>query len=158
MRITLIAAVAENGVIGAAGRMPWHLPADLARFRAITTGHPVIMGRRTYESIGRPLPGRTTIVLSRTPGYGAPGCIVVPSAAEALAAAGGAAEVFIAGGAQVYRQFLPLAQRIHLTLVHAAPPGDTLFPPLPADMVETWRQEVPGSPPLTFLRYDRPGS
>jgi dihydrofolate reductase len=153
--ITLIAAVAENGIIGAGGRLPWHAPADLARFRALTTGHAVIMGRRTFEGIGRPLPERRTIVLSRRPDFRPPGCTVVHSPEEALAAVAGEEEVFIAGGGEIYRLFLPLAHRIQLTLVHAEAAGDTAFPPIPADMVETWRQEAPGVPPLTFIRYDR---
>lgn len=155
MLITIIAARAENGVIGRDGRLPWHIPADLARFRDLTLGHPVIMGRRTYESIGRPLPGRSIIVLTGNSGYRATGCTVVHSIDEALRAADGAAEVFIAGGAHIYRQFLPLAHRIYLTLVHDTFPGDAAFPPVPAAMHETWRQEVPGTPPITFLRYDR---
>jgi dihydrofolate reductase len=155
MRITLIAAMAENGIIGADGRLPWHIPADLARFRALTTGHAIIMGRRTFEGIGRPLPERTTIVLSRRSDYRPLGCLVAHSPEEALRAAAGEEEVFIAGGGEIYRLFLPLAHRVQLTLVHADAAGDTSFPPLPADLVETWRQEEPGEPPLTFIRYDR---
>jgi dihydrofolate reductase len=128
MRVSLIAAVAENGVIGRNNDLPWRLPADLRRFRRLTLGHPVLLGRRNYESIGRPLPGRTNIVLTRRAGYAAPGCTVVHSLDEALAAAAGADEVFVAGGAEIYAQALERAQRFYLTRVHAEVPGDTRFP------------------------------
>jgi dihydrofolate reductase len=158
MLITIIAAMAENGVIGREGRLPWHIPADLARFRDLTMGHPVIMGRRTYEGIGRPLPGRSIIVLTRSSSYRASGCLVAHSVDEALTAAEGATEVFVAGGADIYRQFLPLAHRIHLTLVHDTLPGDVEFPPIPAAMKEIWRQDMPGTPPITFISYNRNNS
>ncbi len=158
MRIALIAAMAENRVIGSEGTIPWRLPADLARFRELTTGHPIVMGRRTYESIGRPLPDRTVVVLSRTPGFTAPGCLATGSldAALALAAAApGGDEVFICGGAEVYRQALPLATHIHLTLVHLTVAGDAYFPEIPPGFVEVSRQELPGAPACTFLVYER---
>jgi dihydrofolate reductase len=134
--ISLIAAVARNRVIGAGNRLPWRLPADLRRFRALTMGHPVVMGRKTYESIGRPLPGRTNIVLTRQAGYQAPGCVVVSDLDEALRAAGDATaggetggEVFIIGGADLYRQTLARAGRLYLTEVAAdVPDGDAFFP------------------------------
>lgn len=130
MLISLIAAVAENGIIGRDNTLPWRLPADLRHFRRLTLGHPVLLGRRNYESIGRPLPQRTNIVLTRRAGYAAPGCVVVHSLAQALAAAREAAEVFVAGGAEIYAQTLERAQRFYLTRVHAEIPGDTRFPPL----------------------------
>ena len=136
MRITLIAAVARNGVIGRAGQLPWRLPGDLKRFKEITWGHPVIMGRRTWESIGRALPGRRNIVVSRRPGFSAPGCDVVGSLDDALAAAGGATEAFIIGGAELYRAALPRAARLHLTRVQADVEGDVRFPEIRA---EEWR-------------------
>ena len=117
----------KNRAIGLAGRLPWHLPADLKRFRAITLGAPIIMGRRTHESIGRPLPGRKNIVLTHAPDYRAEGCTVVHSVEEALREAAGE-EAMVIGGASVYRDFLPRADRIHLTLIHGDFPADTFFP------------------------------
>ncbi len=129
--LSLVAAVADGGVIGSRGRLPWRLPADLARFKRLTMGHAVVVGRRTFQSIGRPLPGRRMIVLSRDPGFRAPGCTVVSSVEEALAEAG-SGECFVIGGAAVYALFLPLASKLHITRVHAVVPGDALFPALDA--------------------------
>ena len=126
--ISIIAAVARNRVIGIHNRLPWRLPADLKYFRRTTLGHAVIMGRKNYESIGRPLPQRLNIVLSSDPGYRAPGCQVAHSLAAALAAAGDDPEVFIVGGAQVYAQAMPLAARMYLTLIDAEFAGDAWFP------------------------------
>lgn len=120
--------MAENRVIGVNNTLPWRLPADLRHFRQLTTGHHVIMGRRNYESIGKPLPERTNIVVTRNRGYQAPGCRVRHSLEEALQDCGSDPEVFIIGGAEIYRQALPGADRIYLTLVHARIPGDTYFP------------------------------
>lgn len=133
--ISLVAAVADNGVIGAEGKMPWHLPADLAHFKQLTLGKPVLMGRLTWESIGRPLPGRRNLVLSRDPGWRADGADRVGSLDEALRATceSGAGELMVIGGAEVYRQALPRAARIYMTRVHAEPWGDTLFPELDPD-------------------------
>jgi dihydrofolate reductase len=155
--VTLIAAMAENRVIGRQGRLPWHLPEDLARFRRLTMGHPLIMGRKTFEAIARPLPGRTTIVLSRQPGYRAHGCAVCGSLDEALeaAAATGAPEVFICGGSDIYRQALHLAQFIQLTLVPGHYEGDVIFPPIPPDFEEVAREEGEGEPSLAFITYKR---
>ncbi|AAR33902.1 dihydrofolate reductase [Geobacter sulfurreducens] len=155
MRITLIAAMAENRVIGNRGAIPWHLPDDLARFRAITLGHPVLMGRRTFESIGRPLPGRLNIVLSHREGYAPPGCLVARDLAAALELARDAAELFVCGGGELYREALPLADRILLTLVQGEFPGDVTFPEVPADFVETAREEGVGGPAHLFLTYER---
>jgi dihydrofolate reductase len=128
-RITLVVAVSENGVIGLKGGLPWRLPADLAHFKTVTMGHPVIMGRKTWESIGRPLPGRTNVVVSGQPGYEAPGCIVASSFESALAAASDteADEVMIIGGSALYAAALPRADRILLTRVHTVIEGDTFF-------------------------------
>jgi dihydrofolate reductase len=120
--------MAENRVIGRDNRLPWRLPADLAHFKRVTMGKPVIMGRRTYESIGRPLPGRHNIVVSRNLALTLCDCTVVGSPAAALAAAAGCAEALVIGGAALYRFFLPQCERIYLTLVHARPEGDTRFP------------------------------
>lgn len=157
MIVSLIAAMAENRVIGRDGALPWHLPADLARFKALTIGHPVIMGRKTFTAIGRPLPGRLNIVLSRQPMFRPAGVVVARSFAEALALASGAAEVFICGGGELYREALPLAERVYLTIIHRAYPGDTTFPELSANFVETDRQEVPDDPPLSWVTYQRTG-
>lgn len=130
MSIDLIVAAAENGAIGREGELPWRLRDDLRHFRAITMGRTVIMGRRTYESLGRPLDGRTNIVITRQAGYAASGCTVVGSLDEALAITGG--DACVIGGGQVYAEALPLADTIHLTRVHAAPEADTFFA-LPAE-------------------------
>ena len=125
---SLVVAVAENGVIGRDNQLPWRLPEDLAYFKRVTMGHPVLMGRRTYESIGRPLPGRRNIVVTNNREFSAPGCIVVHSLEEAWKAAGDADEVSIIGGTALFQATLPLADRIHLTEVQASVEGDTFFP------------------------------
>jgi dihydrofolate reductase len=147
----LVAARAANGVIGRDNALPWRLLADLKRFKALTMGCAMIMGRRTFESIGRPLPGRRTIILSRT-GFGASGTETAVSLADALALAGDNAA--IVGGEAVFADALPFAGRLELTEVHAEPPGDARFPPFDeADWRETWREEHPaadGQPAFTF--------
>jgi len=158
MIVTLIAVLASNGTIGRAGVLPWHLPADLARFRRLTWGHPLIMGRITYESIGKPLPGRTTIVVSRQNDYPPAGCIVVHSLDAALAAAvvTGSDEVFICGGGQIYRDLLPFADRLYLTIVHEQTPGDTLFPPIPeGEFTLVAKEPSPDDIDCTFCIYER---
>lgn len=133
--LALVVAVSQNGVIGADGGLPWRLPSDLKRFRAITWGKPLLMGRRTYESIGRPLPGRTSVVVSADPAFVPPeGVLRGETLAEALALADaaadamGAAEIMVIGGERVFRETLPLARTLHLTEVEAAPVGDVVFP------------------------------
>ena len=134
--------MAANGAIGVGNRLPWRLPADLKRFKALTMGKPILMGRRTHESIGRPLPGRTNIVLTRDPDYTAPGCRVVHSLHQALEVVGGAPELMVIGGARVYEQAMPLAERLYLTRVRAEVAGDTHFPEYQAaDWVELEREE-----------------
>jgi dihydrofolate reductase len=130
MLLTLVVAVAENGVIGRDGELPWHLPADLQHFKRSTLGKPILMGRKTHESIGRALPGRLNLVLTRQADYSAPGCEIVHSLdeAEARAAADGATELMVIGGAGLYREALARAQRILLTRVHADFSGDTRLP------------------------------
>ena len=125
--VSLIVATAKNGVIGVHGQLPWQLPTDLANFKRLTMGHPIIMGRKTYESIGRPLPGRKNIIISRDHHYRADGCVVVHSLEQALAAAEPSEEVFIIGGSSIFDESLPQAGRIYLTEVDASPPGDTHF-------------------------------
>lgn len=152
----MIAAMAKNRVIGRDNTLPWHIPADMRRFRDLTLGHAIVMGRKTFESIGAPLPGRQTVVVTRQEGYVAPGCVVVHSLEEALAAAASAEEVFICGGGELYREALPLAERIYLTVVELELEGDTFFPEIPAgEFVETSREEVDAKPPLTFIVYER---
>src|ERR1700675_4106402 len=120
--------VAENDVIGRRNGLPWHLPADLRHFKSLTLGKPVLMGRKTYESIGKALPGRTNIVLSRSAEFSPSDCVVVKSLADARMAAGAEPALMVIGGAEIYRQCLPLAGRIHLTLIHAQiENGDTIF-------------------------------
>jgi dihydrofolate reductase len=138
-RIVIVVAVAENGVIGRDNALPWRLSADLKRFRALTTGKPVLMGRKTYDSIGRALPDRTNIVVSRRAGLTIAGCIVVDSIERGLDAAGTAPEVAVIGGAALFAAVLPRTQTIHLTRVHADVPGDVFFPAL--DPGE-WRETV----------------
>lgn len=142
MILSLIVARADNGVIGRDNALPWHLPADLRHFKRLTVGKPVVMGRRTFESIGKPLPGRHNIVLTRS-NWTASGTTVAPNLAEAVAAAGlqqGARpeEIMIIGGAAVYAEALPSARRVYLTEVHASPDGDTALPPFGAQ----WRSVV----------------
>ncbi|MCM2359136.1 MAG: dihydrofolate reductase [Geobacteraceae bacterium] len=156
MRISLIAAMAENRVIGRNGAIPWDLPADRRRFRGLTWGHPVIMGRRTFESIGHPLAGRRNIVLTRQPGYRVEGCVVVHDLRSALEAAAEADEIFVIGGGELYREALPLAERIYLTIVHVTAAGDVLFPELPAgEFVEKERREVRDAISCDFVIYER---
>ncbi|MCJ8144708.1 dihydrofolate reductase [Ancylobacter sp. A5.8] len=165
--ITLVAAVAENGVIGRGDALPWHISGDLKRFRAITWGKPILMGRRTFESIGRPLPGRTTIVITRDTAFAPPeGVLVAPSLEAALERAAeeagrlGVDEMAVVGGAQIYAQAFPRASRLRLTRVHGSPAGDVLFPDFTA---ADWR-EVGREGPIqgekdefafSFIEYER---
>ncbi|MBI3376745.1 MAG: dihydrofolate reductase [Betaproteobacteria bacterium] len=126
--VVLIAAVAANGSIGRDNRMPWRLPEDLKRFKALTLGHPVLMGRRTWESIGKPLPGRENIVLTRSANFSVPGCRVAHSMEEALESCRGKATVFVIGGVELYGAALPLASRLLLTEIRREFPGDAFFP------------------------------
>jgi dihydrofolate reductase len=160
--ITLIAAVAENGVIGAEGGMPWQLPADLARFKRLTMSKPVLMGRLTWDAIGKALPGRLNLVMTRNAGWRGPGAMRVASLAEAIRLARDmeARELMVIGGAEIYRQALPQAARIHLTRIHAEPWGDTLFPDLdPGEWKETAREEHPADErhawDMTFVTLER---
>lgn len=140
-RITIVVAMAGNHAIGRDGGLPWHLPGDLRRFREVTMGHPLVMGRRTHASIGRALPGRLNIVIASDPACAAPGCIVVPGFDEALRAAGAVPEVMVVGGAAVYAVALPRCHRLVVTEVHAEVDGDTFFPAFdPAQWRETRRE------------------
>lgn len=147
MSIALVVAIAENGVIGREGGLPWRLSTDMKRFKAVTMGKPVIMGRKTWESIGKPLPGRRNFVITRHAGYTAEGAECVSSLEVALALAGGAqadADICVIGGGEIYREALPLADVLHVTHVHAKVDGDAVFPPIDAEIWEpVSREEVP---------------
>lgn len=151
-RLTLIVAYASNRVIGRDNGLPWKLPGDLAHFKRTTLGHPIIMGRKTWESLGRPLPGRTNIVITRQAGYAAAGAVVATSLQAALDACPKDTEPFVIGGAQLYTLALPAADRIVATEVHAEVDGDAWFPELPQNQwQETDRQPQPEE---NGLRYD----
>ncbi|SFZ82807.1 dihydrofolate reductase [Devosia enhydra] len=151
--IAMIAAVARNGVIGADGGIPWRIPSDLAFFKRMTLGKPIVMGRKQYETVGRPLPGRTNIVVTRQAGYQPDGVIVVNdldaalALAQRIAVADGASEVMIVGGGEIYRQAMPQAERLYISHVDLSPEGEITFPPIMAD---TWKAEtvldVPSDP------------
>ncbi len=158
--ISLVVAAGENGAIGKDGTMPWHLPADLAHFKRITMGKPIVMGRRTFEAIGRALPGRRNIVVSRRRAFSVSGAETATSLEAALALAGDAPEVMVIGGGELYRAALPLAHRIYLTRVHATPGGDAFFPELSgAEWRETAREEYAADEAnrhaLSFLVLER---
>lgn len=160
--VSLLAAVADNGVIGRGGALPWHLPADLRRVKALTVGHTLIMGRKTFASIGKPLPKRRSIVLSRDPEYRPDGVEVAAGLDQALAMARAAGErhVFVFGGAGVFAAALPLADRLYLTRVHAEVEGDVRFPAWDPDdwqlIVETyWPADERHAYPYTFSEYRR---
>ena len=160
-RLVLVAAVADNGVIGDGGDIPWSIPEDMRHFRRVTDGHPVVMGRLTFESIGRPLPRRTNIVITRNPGWTAEGVTVVGSLEAALEAAQEGAreggEVMVIGGAQVYAAALPLAHAQVLTEVHATPPGDTHYPPFDRAEWEETRREGHDGFDFVWLERRRAG-
>jgi len=136
-RLSIIVAMSRNRVIGANGAIPWHLPEELKRFKSVTMGHHIVMGRKTWESIGRPLPGRTTVIVSRQRGYSAPGAKIAHSLDAAVAACGDDSEIFVIGGAELYAQALPRANRLYLTTVDAEIPGDTAMPAFDAG---DWRE------------------
>ncbi len=156
----MVIAAAENGVIGRDNELPWHLPADLKRFKALTMGKPMLMGRKTFESIGKPLPGRTSVVLTRSRDWQREGVITVGSIEEAIQRVGDVPELVVIGGAEVFRLALPYTQRIHLTRVHAQISGNTKIPPLDPD---EWREVERSSHPaderhayaMTFVTLER---
>lgn len=145
VRVSLIVAMDRQRVIGREGALPWHLPDDLKNFKAITLGKPIVMGRRTHESIGRVLPGRRNLVISRRPGYQAPGCEVYATLTAALAACADCAEVMIVGGAELYAAALAIAERLYLTEVETALEGDVWFPAIAPD---EWRE-------MSAIRHER---
>ena len=155
--ISLIVAASQNGIIGANDKLPWHLPADLQRFKQITMGHPILMGRKTFETIGKPLPGRTNIVISRQEGLQCCGTTVIHSLEEALLLCENEKEAFVIGGAEIFKQALPFADRIYLTRINRDFEGDTtLFEIDPKVWKETSREDFPADPlPHSFLTYQR---
>jgi dihydrofolate reductase len=155
MIISLIAAMSENRVIGRNNKMPWRIPSDRKRFHEITMGHPVILGRKTFESIGCPLPGRKNIILTRQRNYTAEGCVIVHDLESAFTACRGADEVFVCGGGEVFRETVSLADRIYLTVVHIVVEGDTVFPDIPADFQEIERKELSDVIPYSVVVYGR---
>jgi len=166
--ITMIAAIGENSVIGSDGQIPWRLPTDFAHFKRTTLGKPLIMGRKTFASIGKPLPGRTNIVVTRQPDFAADGVVVCRSLDEALqkaqeiAAIDGANEVMIGGGGEIYREAMPVAERLYITHVSASPPGDATFPFVdPAVWEVVLRHPITrgekDSADFTVLTYERRG-
>jgi len=158
MRLSAIVAMAANRCIGRDNTLPWRLPADLKRFKQLTMGRTLILGRKTYESIGRPLPGRTILVVTRQRDYAPEGVQVAHSLEEALERAGGD-EVFIAGGAELYRQAMDRVERLHLTQVHSDYEGDTFFPEVDLSgwrlVSEEHHPATPTEPPFSFLTYER---
>jgi dihydrofolate reductase len=163
-RVSLIAALARNRVIGVGNRLPWHLPADLKYFKRITRGHPIVMGRKTFEAIGRLLPGRENRIVSRQPGYEVDGARVFGDVGEACRAQAlateRAGEVFVIGGEQIYRQAMGLADRLYLTQIDAEFEGDAFFPEWPAGMFrEVSRESHPagegGAPAFAFVVLER---
>jgi dihydrofolate reductase len=158
--VTLIVAVADNGVIGRDNALPWHLPEDLKRFKRITMGKPIVMGRKTFESIGRPLPGRLNIVMTRGTDYRREGVTVVHDVNGALRAAGAAEEVMVIGGPDLFRLFLPHATRAHITRVHGDVTGDVYWSALdPAEWRIAQREEFAADErheyPMTFESWER---
>jgi dihydrofolate reductase len=154
----VIAAVSDNNVIGHRNALPWRIPEDLAHFKALTMGGTLLMGRKTYQSIGRPLPGRTTIVITRRPGFAAEG-VTIARTPEAAIGMVRDKQAFVVGGAAIYAHFLPAASKLFLTRVHGTFDGDTYFPPFNAEdwlLVSTKRgTSVSGGPPFTFEIYER---
>ena len=152
MKISLIVAMANNRVIGLNNQMPWHLSADLKKFKKITLGSSVLMGRKTYESIGRPLPGRTNIIISRNPDYRQDGCVVVNTIESALKkGCASAEEIFVIGGSDLYKAMLPIADTIYLTLINKTFDGDTFFPDIDMqDWIEADRDDINDDPDAAF--------
>lgn len=160
MRISAVVAMSEERVIGLDNKLPWHLPADLKHFKEVTMGKPIVMGRKTYESIGRALPGRLNIVISRDKKFQAVGCEVVSSIDEAIKVAGDSEEIFVIGGALIYEVMLPVIQRIYLTIVHHVFAGDAFFPEFnKAEWHETQRECYPADEknlyPYSFIILER---
>lgn len=156
MLVSLIVAMSENRVIGKDNAIPWHLPGDLPRFKQITMGHPIIMGRKNHESIGRVLPGRTNIIVTRQPDYRVDGAVICFSLDEALERCANEEEVFIIGGGEIYAQSINRADRIYLTILHQQIDGDVFFPTFDvADFVEARCEDYNAPIPHSFVVLDR---
>jgi len=156
MELIIIAAMAKNRVIGKGGAIPWHIPEELRRFKRLTMGHCLVMGRKTHESIGRPLPGRNTVVISRDPAYRTEGCRTATSLGEAIALCHGAEKIFIAGGGEIYRQALPMADAIYLSILDREVAGDVLFPEFEQERFKLLSSERGEGPePYGFRIYQR---
>lgn len=157
-RVYLVVALASNGIIGANGQLPWHFPEDLQHFKRLTMGHPVIMGRRTWESLKGPLPGRENIVVTRTPGYEAPGAAVATSLESALALCAGERVAFVIGGSRLFAESLPIADGLVITEIHKDFAGDTWFPPYDRSRWRESQREAHTAADGTrfdFVRYER---
>jgi dihydrofolate reductase len=160
MKISLIVAMASNRVIGLGGRMPWHLSADLKHFKKITLGSPILMGRKTFEAIGRPLPGRDNLIISRNPAYQQTGCQVFTDKDAVIEHVKSRAELFVIGGQTLYEMFLPVADNLYLTLIHKSFPGDTYFPEFNlSDWREVYREDIAEDETVdfsySFLKLER---
>ena len=158
--LSIIVAIAHNGVIGCHNKLLWHITEDMKYFRRVTTGHPVIMGRKTFESIGRPLPGRQNIIITRNRNYEAPGCIVTGSIEEALSNIAPTEEAFVIGGGEIYAQALPLCDKLYITEVDASYQGDTFFPAIDKtqwvlEHEEHFLRGESFEKPFSFLVYNR---
>jgi dihydrofolate reductase len=152
-RISLIVAMAKNRVIGANNRIPWHVPGEQKLFKQITMGHHIVMGRKTYESIGKLLPGRTTVIVTRQTGYAVPGAIIAHSLQDAVNAAARDQEIFVIGGAEIFRDALPSADRIHLSVIDQEPEGDVVMPEIDSAQ---WREvSVEEHPGFRYVVLDR---
>jgi dihydrofolate reductase len=163
MRISHIVAISENHIIGCAGRMPWHIPEDFKFFKQTTMGHAIIMGRKTWESIGRALPGRLSIIVTRSKSLPVPAGVIIKDSIEAAITycrdhqADWGSECFIVGGGEIYKQSLPLISRVYLTIVHKTVDGDTVYPRLPTDEFKQTHSEphLSAAIPYTFTTWDR---
>lgn len=160
LKTSLIAAISKNGVIGKNNQLLWRVPDDMRRFKELTTGHPIIMGRKTYESIGKPLPNRANIIITRDKNYPAPGCIVTNSLDEAIEKATEfeGSEIFIIGGGEIYKEAIKLADKLYLTLIHEEKEGDTYFPDYSEFKKEIYREEkeTDGGLKYTWLELEKP--
>lgn len=156
--ISFIVAMSENGVIGVDNHLPWNIPEDLKRFKKVTTGHPILMGRKTFESIGKPLPNRTNIIISRNKEYRAEGTVTCTSIEEALEWANkapGSEEIFVIGGAEIFKMALPMAKRIYLTIVHWPFEGDVHFSWPIKGFKEKTKESLGSNPPSTFFIFEK---
>jgi len=154
MKISIVVAVADNGIIGNGADIPWNIEGELSLFKAVSYHHSVLMGRKTWETIGRPLPGRKIIVLTRNASYKAPGCLVCTSLEEAIeAGCAGGRRLMVAGGGEIFRETLPLADTLHISHIHATPAGDIFMPEIPDTFTPVFSQAYPAKTPYTYTIY-----